>query len=152
MRWCDGSLSRILSLSNILLICFLGGADGNRTHVLKVTELHPLRKELFDSKLFIMWGGIPKRLIEGVKRQQLRSTILPYLHSRIPNYWLMQPEVLLQCNLINIVGSTMWSTLATHLPSLCLSGLFPLSDPWDSSQSPSHRQSTFEPCVLQCVP
>ena len=49
----------------------------------------------------------------------------------VPNYWLMQPEVLLQCNLINIVGSTMWSTLATHLPSLCLSGLFPLSDPWD---------------------
>jgi len=28
--------------------------------------------------------GIPERLIERVKRQQLRSTILPYLHSEIP--------------------------------------------------------------------
>ena len=55
----------------------------------------------------------------------------------VPNYWLMQPEVLLQCNLINIVGSTMWSTLATHLPSLWLNGLFPLSDLWYSSQ-PRH--------------
>ena len=39
MRWCTGSLSRILSLSE-KLIYSLGGADGNRTHVLKVTELH----------------------------------------------------------------------------------------------------------------
>ena len=29
-----------------------------------------------------------------------------------------------------------------------LSGLFPLSDLWYSSQAPSHRPSTFEPCVL----
>jgi hypothetical protein len=43
MRWYDGSLSRILSLSENKLICFLGGADGNRTHVLKVTELLTLR-------------------------------------------------------------------------------------------------------------
>ena len=43
MRWCTGSLSRILSLSE-KLICSLGGADGNRTHVLKVTELHRERK------------------------------------------------------------------------------------------------------------
>ena len=40
MRWCTGSLSRILSLSENELIYSLGGADGNRTHVLKVTELH----------------------------------------------------------------------------------------------------------------
>ena len=52
MRWCDGSLSRILSL----FICSLGGADGNRTHVLKVTELHSLVDQLFGSKLFIMLG------------------------------------------------------------------------------------------------
>ena len=56
MRWCTGSLSRILSLFNILLICFLGGADGNRTHVLKVTELLTLREQLFDSNIFIpLW-------------------------------------------------------------------------------------------------
>jgi hypothetical protein len=55
MRWCTGSLSRILSLSE-KLICSLGGADGNRTHVLKVTELLTLRKELFDSNLFIKLG------------------------------------------------------------------------------------------------
>ena len=29
-----------------------------------------------------------------------------------------------------------------------LRGLFPLSDLWYSSQAPSHRPSTFEPCVL----
>jgi len=32
---------------------------------------------------------------------------------------------------------------------LCLSGLFPLSDPWYSSHSPSHRPSTSLLCVLQ---
>jgi len=41
-----------------------------------------------------------------------------------------------------------WSTLATHLPSLCLGVLFSPSDPWNSSHAPSHRQSTFELCVL----
>ena len=57
MRWCDGSLSRILSLSNILLICFLGGADGNRTHVLKVTELPlSLLTEKCGSVIFIIMG------------------------------------------------------------------------------------------------
>ena len=76
--------------------------------------------------------GIPKRLIEGVKRQQLRSTIFSYLHSRIPIEF----------------GCDRWSTLATHLPSLCLGVLFSPSDPWHSSSAPSHRQSTFELCVL----
>jgi len=33
--------------------------------------------------------------------------------------------------------STAWSTLATHLPSLCLRDLFSLSDPWHSSH-PHH--------------
>ena len=56
MRWYDGSLSRILSLSVILLICFLGGADGNRTHVLKVTELLALRMQLCGSVIFIIMG------------------------------------------------------------------------------------------------
>ena len=37
-----------------------------------------------------------------------------------------------------------WLTNVT----LSLSGLFPLSDLWYSSQAPSHRPSTFEPCVL----
>ena len=32
---------------------------------------------------------------------------------------------------------------------LCLSGMFPLSDPWYSSHSPSHRPSTSLLCVLQ---
>ena len=38
--------------------------------------------------------------------------------------------------------ATVWSTLATHLPSLCLGSLFLPSDPWHSSYSPSHRLST----------
>ena len=33
-----------------------------------------------------------------------------------------------------------------HHVTPSLSGLFPLSDPWNSSQSPSHRPSTFELC------
>ena len=37
-----------------------------------------------------------------------------------------------------------WLTNVT--PSL--RGLFPLSAPWPSSRAPSHRPSTFEPCVL----
>ena len=37
------------------------------------------------------------------------------------------------CIVLSFDCSTTWSTLATHLPSLCLSGLFPLSDPWHSS-------------------
>ena len=36
--------------------------------------------------------GIFKRLIEGVKRQQLRSTVFPYLHSKIPNLNLVATE------------------------------------------------------------
>ena len=56
MRWYDGSLSRILSLFENELICFLGGADGNRTHVLKVTELHPAPQGDNGSSIFIMMG------------------------------------------------------------------------------------------------
>ena len=41
---------------------------------------------------------------------------------------------------------------ATHLPSLCLSGLFPLSDPWYSSSSPSHRPSTSRYSAYYNVP
>ena len=56
MRWCVGSLSRILSLSE-KLIYSLGGADGNRTHVLKVTELLlSLLTEKCGSVIFIMMG------------------------------------------------------------------------------------------------
>ena len=55
MRWCTGSLSRILSLSE-KLICSLGGADGNRTHVLKVIELLALRMQLCGSVIFIIMG------------------------------------------------------------------------------------------------
>ena len=43
---------------------------------------------------------------------------------------------------IRLGGSTLWCTLATHLPSLCLGVLFTPSDPWHSSHSPSHRPST----------
>ena len=45
--------------------------------------------------------------------------------------------------------STAWRTLATHLPSLCLGGLFPPSDLWYSSSSLSHRPSTSLLYVLQ---
>ena len=44
--------------------------------------------------------------------------------------------------IIRLGDSTGWRTLATHLPSLCLRGLFPPSDPWHSSHSPSHQPST----------
>ena len=50
--------------------------------------------------------------------------------------------------LYTTTNSTTWSTLATHLPSLCLGVLFTPSDPWHSSYSPSHRPSTFELCDL----
>ena len=46
----------------------------------------------------------------------------------------------------SVIRCDRWSTLATHLPSLCLGVLFSPSDPWNSSQSPSHRPSTFELC------
>ena len=49
----------------------------------------------------------------------------------------------------SVIRCDRWSTLATHLPSLCLSGLFPLSDLWYSSSSLSHRPSTFLLYVLQ---
>jgi len=54
------------------------------------------------------------------------------------------------------LSSTLWLTirLLRHLSllrSLCLRGLFPLSDLWYSSQSPSHRQSTFTTHELRLV-
>ena len=38
---------------SLKLICSLGGADGNRTHVLKVTELLALHMQLCGSGIFI---------------------------------------------------------------------------------------------------
>ena len=54
-----GDLSRKLGPFHISLklIYSLGGADGNRTHVLKVTELPlSLRKEKCGSVIFIIMG------------------------------------------------------------------------------------------------
>ena len=86
--------------------------------------------------LWIFLEGIFKRLIEGVKRQQLRSTVFPYLHSKIPN--------------LNLVA-TRDSWKKPHvIPSLKV--LFTLSDPWHSSSAPSHRQSTFELCDFYLCP
>ena len=55
MRRATSDLLRKLGPFHISLndIQSLGGADGNRTHVLKVTELLPLRKELCGSGIFI---------------------------------------------------------------------------------------------------
>ena len=58
MRCATSDLLRKLGPFHISLndIYSLGGADGNRTHVLKVTELHTLREQLFDSNIFIIMG------------------------------------------------------------------------------------------------
>ena len=53
-----GDLSRKLGPFHISLklIYSLGGADGNRTHVLKVTELHRGGSPLYCSIIFIIMG------------------------------------------------------------------------------------------------
>ena len=58
MRCATSDLLRKLGPFHISLndIYSLGGADGNRTHVLKVTELLTLREQLFDSNIFIIMG------------------------------------------------------------------------------------------------
>ena len=76
--------------------------------------------------------GIPKRLIEGVKRQQLRSTILPYLHSRIPIEFVATEW----CTQSDTSSLTLSRSLVHSFWSLRL------------ISTPSQRQSTFELCVL----
>ena len=65
----------------------------------------------------------------------------------LTNLWklLRQPEG----PFYTTTNSTAWSTLATHLPSLCLGVLFSPSDLWYSSSSLSHRPSTSLLYVLQ---
>jgi len=72
---------------------------------------------------FWILEGILERLIEGVKRQQLRSTIFSYLHSRIPIESVWQDCSL---SLISLLTSTPQHQQSTS--ELCVFYLWPLVD------------------------